>query len=97
MKKSQLIKHTAKRAGMSQDATASVVNAMLEVIAISIAAGEPVSLHGFGEFSPVQLPAMKSSLNGNSTEPKYVPARRSVGFRPSIGLKRRMNKRLING
>lgn len=96
MQKNQLIKLAAKRSGMTQEATARAVNSFLEVVSISIAAGEPVGIAGFGEFTQLERPAMKSSLNGSSRtrEAKIVPRRRGVGFRASPILKNRMNKGL---
>jgi len=96
MQKNQLIKLAAKRSGLSQDVTGKAVNAFLEMVSLGIAAGQPVSLYGFGEFTQKNLPAMASSMNGTLAA-KPVPARVSVGFRPSDLLKKRMNKGNQNG
>ena len=50
MNKTDLVRHVATEAGMTQAAAGSAVDAMLSGIAGSLGRGEAVSLPGFGTF-----------------------------------------------
>lgn len=69
----------------------TVVDDVLEVIGMSLSAGEQVNLRGFGRFDPRdRKPVVR--LNPATQEPIQVPAKRSVGFVPSQILKDRLNR-----
>ena len=51
MNKSEFIKTVADEAGVSQGVTAKVIDAAISAVMESVAAGEDVSITGFGSFS----------------------------------------------
>ena len=59
MNKRELVEGVAGKAGMSRSAAAETVDAMLEVVAAGLAAGESVSVPGFGTFEVRARPARK--------------------------------------
>ena len=51
MNKTELVKKVAAENGLSQKAATAVVNTIFDTIMDSLAAREPVSIFGFGNFS----------------------------------------------
>lgn len=75
---------------LSRDMIDTVLADVLDVIGLSLTAGEPVNIRGFGRFDPRDRKPV-TRLNPATQEPIHVPAKRSVGFVPSQKLKERLN------
>ena len=86
MNRTELIGIVARRTGLGRPAASAAVLAALETIATGIAAGETVTLTGFGTFRTVStLP--RPARNPRTGETVQVPAGRKIGFRPSAALR----------
>lgn len=84
MNKSELATALAKSTGLSKPAAAVAVDTVLAHIAVGLAAGEPVSLHGFGTFE-ARSRAPRAGV-GPSGQPYTAPAKRTVHFAPAKAL-----------
>jgi nucleoid DNA-binding protein len=90
MVKSEMIKGLARKTGMTQAEVEKVLEAFFDVVGLSLACGEDVKLSGFGKFEVRHRQAMKRA-NPKSGEMIEVPAKRSLGFKPSPIMKARLN------
>jgi DNA-binding protein HU-beta len=91
MNKSELIKAVAAKTPASQAAAAVVVNAVIDVIAESLAKGETVQLIGFGSFS-VRERAAREGRNPQTGKTVKIPAKKVVKFKPGTALADSVNK-----
>lgn len=91
MTKTELIKATAKRAGVTQEMAAAVITAALEATAEALASGEPVKVNGFGTLAPRERKA-RVARNLKTGEQVAVEARQVVAFSASKELKRMINE-----
>ncbi len=91
MHKPELAEAIAAQAGISRQAAAEAVNAVLDEIANALALDRKVSLPGLGVLAPVQRQARtgKNPATGQAIE---IPAQRSVAFRPAKKLKEALNE-----
>ncbi|HEU0113192.1 MAG TPA: HU family DNA-binding protein, partial [Thermomicrobiales bacterium] len=87
MYKTELIRCVAKETRLSQSAVHAALTASLRQIAAALAAGEPVTLPGFGTFYPSRHQAgrIRDVRTGKLIT---VPARRTAAFRAGAILKR---------
>lgn len=90
MNKVELINLAAKEAGLSQETTRKAVEAFIDLISICLATGQDVQLKGFGQFQP----HMRLQTPKGFYKPDANTSVRSVSFKPSIPLKKRMNRNL---
>lgn len=90
MVKSEMIKGLARKTKLTQVEVESVLDAFFDVVGLSLACGEDVKLSGFGKFEVRHRRAVKRA-NPKSGEMMEVPAKRSLGFKPSPNLKARLN------
>ncbi len=90
MNKSDLVKGLALKVNLPVPRVEEVVNAFLDVIGLSLACGEDVQLSGFGKFEVRERRAVtrRNPRTGDSID---VPAKTSMGFKPSPHLKERLN------
>ena len=86
MNKTDLIAATAQRSGMPQKDTALVLEAALDTIISTLAAGEKVQLTGFGTFDTKDR-APRTGRNLHTGELTQIPATRATTFTPSQRLK----------
>lgn len=91
MNKSDLICLAAANTGVAKKDTEQVVNAVLDLIAQQLAAGERVQLSGFGTFETRQREA-HMGRNMKTNEPTLVPASRVPCFKASPLLKEFVGK-----
>ncbi|MFD7016056.1 HU family DNA-binding protein [Streptomyces sp. NPDC059928] len=77
----------AAELGITPGEAHRVVEAVLNTIARTTAAGHPVAVTSFGTWRPVQRPA-RPARNPQSGEPVQVPARMQLRFRVSPQLKK---------
>ena len=85
MNKTELVKSVAAVSGLSQIDAAKAVGAVIETIAKSMQAGDPVVIPGFGSFS-VRERAARSGRNPRTGETMTISARKRVHFNPGKGL-----------
>lgn len=88
MNRTQLVDEVAARTGLGA-ASSDAVGAVLDVIAEALAAGDKVTLPGFGIFEPRARPA-RTGRNPRTGEALEVPATTVPAFRPGAELKRRV-------
>ncbi len=67
---------------LSREAARKIVDEVLDEIALALATGDTVKLHGFGVFS-VREKSARVGRNPRTGVQVMVSARRSVSFRPS--------------
>ena len=90
MNKRELVEAVAGGTGMSRSAGAEALDAVLEAVAASLAAGEPVSVPGFGTFE-VRERAARTGRNPQTGEVIEIAASRVPAFRAGKGLRERVN------
>lgn len=85
MNKTELVKVVAAGSGLSMTDASKAVGAMIEAIAKSMKAGEPVVIPGFGSFT-VRERAARNGRNPRTGKTIVIAARKVVHFRPGKGL-----------
>ncbi len=86
MNKSELIAAVADRAGVNRKTVGDVLDALLDVISGALAAGDKVTLVGFGTFE-VRERAARKGVNPATKEPIEIPAGRVPAFKASKTLR----------
>ncbi len=86
MQKTDFIKAVAEKTSISQKETKLVIDAALEVIAETLAAGEKVTLTGFGTFE-VRSRQAREGVNPQTRAKINIPATKTPGFSASSTLK----------
>lgn len=86
MNKAQLIQELSTHFDGSKSEAARALNAVVETITATVAAGEKVSVTGFGVFEKVDRPA-RTVRNPRTGERKEAAATSVVRFRPGTDLK----------
>jgi DNA-binding protein HU-beta len=86
MNKADLVNYVAEAGGLSKSAAADAVEAVLGGITSTLAAGESVSLVGFGTFSVADR-AARTARNPRTGETINVPASKAPKFKPGKALK----------
>lgn len=90
MNKSDLLRAVASKQNCTIRDAEKIIDAFLDVIALSLALEEDVSVRNFGKFE-VRNRAEVVRKNPRTGEPIQVPAKKGVGFKPSPHLKERVN------
>lgn len=90
MNKKELIKAISEKLGVTQKAAGEQVDAILEVITEALAAGDEVSLTGFGKFSVTER-AERQGVNPATLEKITIKASKSPKFKASKTLKDMVN------
>ena len=82
-----LVRRVAQQTGLSQAVVRRVVRASLATVQVALAAGDQVTLPGFGTFYPSERQAarVRSVRDGRQLT---IPARRVAAFRAGEVLKR---------
>jgi len=86
MNKTDLVASVAQKTGLSRKDTERVVNAAIDTITASLAAGERVQLSGFGIFEIKDREA-RVGRNPRTKESIEIPATRTPAFKASKALK----------
>lgn len=86
MKKQDFIKAVSVKAGLSQDAVASSLNVMIDVITATLKKGGDVNITGFGAFK-VSSRKARQGINPKTLKPIKIPAMKSPVFRAGKTLK----------
>jgi len=84
--KSELISAVAEKSGLSKKAAGEAVEAVLNTIAEALAAGEKVTLVGFGTFE-VRERAARRGVNPATGAPIDIPATVVPAFKAGKNLK----------
>ena len=90
MNKLQLTDAVAQKAGITKKDAAEAVNAVLEVIAETLAAGEDIKITGFGGFE-VKTRAARTGRNPKTGEAVEIPASKYVAVSAGSTLKDTVN------
>jgi len=86
MNKSELVSYVASTGGLSKTAAGDAVEAVLGGITSTLAAGDSVSLVGFGTFSVVDR-AARTARNPRTGAAIEVAASKAPKFKPGKALK----------
>ena len=86
MTKAELIDAVAGKAGVSKKDAEAVVNAFTGVVTDAMAAGDKITLVGFGTFEAVEKPE-RTALNVRTKERVVVPAHKAPKFKAGKALK----------
>lgn len=89
--KDGLLKEIAKKLGIAKDDVQTVVDAFLDAAGQHLAAGEKVSVHGFGIFN-TSVMAARDGKNPLTGEDMHIAESTRVTFKASTAL-----KELVNG
>ena len=90
MNKLQLTDAVAQKAGITKKDAAEAVNAVLEVIAETLAAGGDIKITGFGGFE-VKTRAARTGRNPKNGDAVEIPASMYVAFSAGSTLKDKVN------
>ena len=90
MNKRELVEAVAAETGMSRSAAAETVDAVLETVTASLAAGEAVSVPGFGTFEVRQRVA-RTGRNPRTGGTIEIAASRVPAFRAGKALRDAVN------
>ena len=90
MNKTKLVKKVAEENGLTQKATAAVVDSVLNTIMNSLAAREPVSLLGFGTFTCKHRDE-RTGRNPATGKPMTFAASNTPVFKPAKAFKEKVN------
>lgn len=86
MNKSQLVEKVASKSGLSIKDSGAAVNALIEVVKETLAAGDTVALTGFGSFL-VRDRAARTGRNLRTNEIVEIPAVKVPSFKAGKPLK----------
>ena len=86
MTKLQLVQELAERADLTKRAAEDSLNAMLDIVTEELAAGNKVTLTGFGTFL-VRHRAARMGRNPQTNEPIHIPEQDTPAFRAGSALK----------
>lgn len=84
--KTEIAKSVAAGAGITVQAAGKAVDTVFDTIKALVAAGEIVTVKGFGTFKTVDV-AEKQGRNPKTGETVTIPAHRAVKFKPSADFK----------
>ena len=90
MNKLQLTDAVAAKAGITKKEAAAAVNAVLDVVAEALAAGDDVKITGFGGFE-VKDRAARTGRNPKTGEVVEIAASKYVAFSAGSDLKAKVN------
>ncbi|WP_290006589.1 HU family DNA-binding protein [Acinetobacter pittii] len=90
MNKSELIKHIASTASLTQAQATAALNALESGVTKALASGEDVALIGFGTFS-VKERAARTGRNPKTGEEIQIAATKAPSFKAGKALKEAVN------
>lgn len=86
MNKRELIDTVAEHTGTSKAVVTQVLGGILDAVQLAVAAGDKVTIPGFGVFEAADRPA-RTMRNPQTGEPLEVAASRGIRFKPGAGFK----------
>ena len=90
MTKNDLVKELAVSEKLTLTTATKAVDGVIRVIKETLAKGEDVTLRGFGTLAVVNC-SERTARNLSTGESVFVPAHKSVKFKPSKELKESLN------
>lgn len=91
MKRSDLVRSIQVQWGrMRADDAAAILDTVADELIESVAAGNRIEIRGFGTFAPRNR-ATKTGYNPATGRPMHLPAGRTILFKPSRELTKKMN------
>ena len=90
MNKKELIGAVAEATGVDRGTVGRTVEAVLETVAAGLAAGESVTIPGFGTFE-VRERSARTGRNPQTGETIEIAASRAAAFRAGKALRERLN------
>lgn len=91
MTKADIAQRIARETGLTQTDTAAAIDGFIQAVTEALAQGEHVELRGFGTFRVVQR-AARTGRNPRAGTHIEIPPRRTPAFKPSRGLRDRVEK-----
>lgn len=91
MNKGELVDKIASTANLSKSDAESALNAFIDAVQGSVAAGDKVSLPGFGSFSRTERSA-RTGRNPQTGQPVQIPASKAPKFTAGAKFKELVNK-----
>ena len=85
MNKTELVKKISEKSGLTQAEGKKALEATLETIKEALAAGEAVSLIGFGTFSVAERPA-RQGINPRTKDTIEIAAKKAATLKAGAGL-----------
>lgn len=92
MNRKELVANVAREAGLTAAQADAAVTAALDGVVTAVAAGERVSLSGFGSFEP-RARAARSGRNPLTGEALEIPAGVAPVFKPATAFKQAVSGR----
>ena len=89
MNKAELVEEVSGEAGLSKRETQKVIDAIIGTIRDTLAAGERVTLVGFGTFRVAKRKARRG-VNPQTRESMNIPAKKVPKFVPGKNLKNKV-------
>lgn len=91
MNRTDVVRAVANQERVPAALVQKVLSGFLDIVALSLSAGEEVALRDFGKFEPRPRRAVtrRNPKTGTAVD---VPEKTSVGFKPSPTLKARLNR-----
>lgn len=91
MNAKDLARAVADQHGMSQSDAQTMITAVLDAVVETVAAGEEVSLPGFGKFKAKDV-AAREGRNPSTGETMTFAAQRKITFQPAKAVKERLQE-----
>lgn len=91
MNKTELTAAVAEQSGLTKTQTAEVLNALFDVIPLAVAAGDSVTIPGFGTFDAVDK-AERTGRNPKTGAEIRIAASRAPKFKPGSAFKGLVNE-----
>lgn len=85
MNKTDLVKAVAEKAGLTNAESKKALEAAIETVKEALAAGDTITVIGFGTLSAPERPARKG-FNPLTKQPIDIAAKKVVKFKPSATL-----------
>lgn len=90
MNKRELVDAIAEQAGLSDADAGKALEAAFGSIAAALAAGDKVTVPGFGTFE-VRERSARTGRNPQTGATLEIPASKAAGFKPAAALKKALN------
>ncbi|MPM00575.1 DNA-binding protein HU [bioreactor metagenome] len=91
MNKDQLVRKVANTTGETISKSETIIDATLDTVVDTLAAGESVKIIGFGQFE-VKERAARLGRNPKTNEEVHIPPARKPVFKPGKFMKDAVNK-----
>jgi integration host factor subunit alpha len=90
--KAEIVEKVYEKIGFSKKETVAMVDTVFDIIRDTLADGEKVKIANFGNFE-VKQKKSRRGRNPQTGQAMEISARRVLSFKPSVMLKRELNRR----